>query len=129
VIDRILGLVFGTLYNASLDYLYYNGYYIDGYADGIIYLRDVPMLNLYWPDVMLNYEYNKLINAQFVYYSSYYDTSRYNRVYRSLHRVYGAPVYRDGMTVSWYGGGSTGYVTLTMINDHGDYYTTMSIGY
>ena len=87
------------------------------------------MLNLYWPDVMLNYEYNKLINAQFVYYSNHYDTSRFNRVYRSLHRIYGTPVYRDGMTVSWYGGGNTGYVTLTMINDHGDYYTTMSIGY
>ena len=129
VIDRILGLVFGTLFDASLDYLYYSGYFIDGYADGVIFLRDVPMLNLYWPDVMLNYDYNRLVNAQFVYHSSYYDTSRYNRVYRSLSRIYGSPVYRDGMTISWYGGNSTGWVTLTMNENYGGYYTMMSIGY
>ena len=128
-IDRILGLTFGSLFEASLDHLYYSGYYIDGYTDGVIYLRDVPMLNLYWPDVMLNYDYNRLVNAQFVYRSSYYDTSRYNRVYRSLSRIYGPPVYRDGMTISWYGGNSKGYVTLSLVNDHGGYYTTMSIGY
>ena len=129
VIDRVLGLVFGTLYEASLDHLYYSGYYIDGYADGIIYLRDVPMLNLYWADVMLNYDYNRLVNAQFVYHSSYYNMSRYNRVYNSLTRIYGPPVYRDGMTISWYGGDSNGYVTLSMFNNAGDYYTTLSIGY
>ena len=129
VIDRILGIVFGTLYEASLDHLYYNGYFIDGYADGIIYLRDVPMLNLYWPDVMLNYDYNRLVNAQFVYHSSYYDMSRYNRVYRSLSRLYGPPMITDGMTISWYGGNSTGWVTLTMNESYGDYYTVMSIGY
>ena len=129
VIDRILGLMFGSLYEASLDHLYYNGYFIDGYADGIIFLRDVPMLNLYWPDVMLNYEYNRFVNAQFVYHSISYDTSRYNRVYRSLSRIYGPPVASDGMTVSWYGGNSTGYVTLSMTGSYGEYYTVMSIGY
>jgi len=130
VIDRILGIVFGSLFDASLDYLYYSGYDIDGYADGVIYLRDVPMLNLTWPDVMLCYnEANALVNAQFVYSTSYYDMARYNRVYRSLCRVYGSPVaYADG-TASWYGGDQTGYVTLTMIRDGGRYYTTMSIGY
>ncbi len=129
VIDRILGLMFGTLYEASLDQLYYNGYYIDGYADNIIYLRDVPMLNLYWPDVMLSYEYGKLANAQFVYHSSYYDRARFDRAYNSLCRIYGPPVYSDGMTISWYGGNRTGWVTLTMNDSYGDYYTTMSIGY
>jgi hypothetical protein len=129
VIDRILGLMFGTFYEASLDHLYYNGYFIDGYADGIIYLRDVSMMDLYWPDVMLNYEYNKLVNAQFVYHSSYYDRARFDRVYRSLCRVYGPPVFQDGMTISWYGGNNTGWVTLTMSDNYGEYYTTMSIGY
>jgi len=129
IIDRILGLMFGTLYEASLDHLYYNGYFIDGYTDGIIYLRDVSMMDLYWPDVMLNYEYNKLVNAQFVYHSSYYDRARFDRVYRSLCRVYGSPVFQDGMTISWYGGNNTGWVTLTMNESYGDYYTTMSIGY
>lgn len=129
VIDRILGLMFGSLYEASLDHLYYNGYFIDGYADNIIYLRDVSMLNLYWPDAMLSYEYGKLANAQFVYHSSYYDRSRFDRAYNSLCRIYGPPVFDDGMTISWYGGNRTGWVTLTMNDSYGDYYTTMSIGY
>ncbi len=129
IIDRILGLMFGSLYEASLDHLYFNGYYIDGYADNIIYLRDVSMLNLYWPDVMLNYEYGKLANAQFIYHSSYYDRARFDRVYNSLCRIYGSPVFQDGMTISWYGGNNTGWVTLTMTDSYGDYYTTMSIGY
>ena len=129
VIDHILGLMFGSLYEASLDHLYYNGYFIDGYADNIIYLRDVSMLNLYWPDAMLSYEYGKLANAQFVYHSSYYDRSRFDRAYNSLCRIYGPPVFDDGMTISWYGGNRTGWVTLTMNDSYGDYYTTMSIGY
>jgi hypothetical protein len=129
VIDRILGIMFGTLYEASLQHLYYNGYYIDGYADNIIYLRDVSMINLYWPDVMLSYEYGKLANAQFIYHSSYYDRARFDRAYRSLCRIYGPPVFQDGMTISWYGGNNTGWVTLTMSDSYGEYYTTMSIGY
>lgn len=129
VIDRILGLMFGTLYDISLDHLYYDGYYIDGYADNIIYLRDVSMLNLFWPDVMLNYEYGKLVNAQFIYHSSYYDRVRFDRAYYSLCRIYGSPVFDDGMTASWYGGNNTGWVTLSLSSSYGDYYTTMSIGY
>ena len=129
IIDRILGITFGTIFDTSLDFLYSNGYYIDGYADGIIYLRDVPMLNLYWSDVMLNYELNRLANAQFIFHSTYYTTTRFNRVYRSLSRIYGPPVFRDGMTVSWYGGNNTGWVTLSMSESYGNYYTTMSIGY
>jgi hypothetical protein len=129
VIDRILGLMFGTLYYDSLDFLYNSGYYIDGYANGIIYLRDVPLLNLYWSDVMLNYELDRLANAQFIYHSSYYDRTRFDRVYNSLCRIYGSPVFNDGMTISWYGGGNTGWVTLTMNDSYGDYYTTISIGY
>ena len=129
IIDRILGITFGSLYEASLEHLYYSGYYIDGYADGIIYLRDVPMLNLYWPDVLLNYDNGRLANAQFIFHSSYYDRGRFDRAYNSLCRIYGRPVFDDGVTTSWYGGNNTGWVTLTMSDNYGDYYTTMSIGY
>ncbi|MBQ4007165.1 MAG: hypothetical protein II603_01375, partial [Muribaculaceae bacterium] len=61
IVDGILGLFFGTLYDASLDYLYYNGFAIDGYYDNIVYLRDVPLFDYEWPDVMLRYDdYNQL---------------------------------------------------------------------
>ena len=130
VIDRILGLTFGTLFDTSLDYLYYNGYEIDGYADHIIYLRNVPLLNLIWDDVMLSYDsLDRLVNAQFVFQSTYSSRNRYDRVYRNLCRVYGQPVARTSEGISWYGGNSTGWVTLSMHNNLGHYYTTVSIGY
>ena len=130
IIDRILGLNFGTLFDVSLDYLYYNGYEIDGYADHIIYLRDVRLLNQLWEDVMLCYDsYDRLVNAQFVFQTSYYDRARYNRIYNSLCRVYGYPFTNDDGTLSWYGGNSTGWVTLAMHDNLGHCYTTLSIGY
>ena len=130
VIDRILGITFGTLFNTSLDYLYYNGYEIDGYADHIIYLRDVSLLNYIWDDVMLCYDdYDRLVNAQFVFRSSYYDNYRYRRIYNNLCRVYGTPITSDSRGISWYGGNSTGWVTLSTHDNLGNYYTTISIGY
>ena len=133
IIDRILGVTFGTLFDATLDYLYGAGYYIDGYADNIIYLRDVSMLNLLWQDVMFNYDGGRLVNAQFIYTNDYYDMGRYNRVYSTLSRVYGPPVSVTNdygmVSASWYGGNKTGWVTLNLSDNNGYYYTTMSIGY
>ena len=129
VIDRILGLMFGTYYDMSLDYLYTNGYYIDGYQDNIIYLRDVRMLNLLWPDVMLSYDGGRLANAQFVYATTYRDHARYNRLYHDLSAVYGPPISVESGMATWFGGNTTGYVTLSMGTDYGRYYTTLSIGY
>ena len=129
VIDRILGITFGTLFDASLDYLYGNGYYIDGYVDNVVYLRDVRMLNLLWPDVMLSYDGGRLANAQFVYVSNYHDRSRYNRIYHDLSAVYGPPISVESGMATWFGGNTTGYVTLSMGSDYGHYYTTLSVGY
>ena len=130
IIDRILGITFGTLFDTSLDYLYINGYEIDGYADHVIYLRNVPLLNLAWEDVMLCYDdYDRLVNAQFIFHTSRTDRYRYNRVYNSLCRVYGQPINSGNNGLSWYGGGSTGWVTLSTFENLGHYYTTLSIGY
>jgi hypothetical protein len=124
-----LGITFGTLYDISLNYLYSNGYYIDGYADNIVYLRDVTMLNLMWPDVMLCYDGGRLANAQFVYSTGYHDRARYNRLYHDLSAVYGPPIEIDGGVVTWFGGNQTGYVTLQITSGAGRYYTTLSVGY
>ena len=130
IIDRILGITFGTLFDSTLDYLYYNGYEIDGYADHVIYLRNVPLLNLSWEDVMLCYdEYDRLVNAQFIFQTGRNDRHRYNRVYNSLCRIYGQPINSGNNGLSWYGGDSTGWVTLSTFENLGRYYTTLSIGY
>lgn len=130
VIDRILGLRFGSLFDISLNYLYTNNYYIDGYDTNIIYLRDVRMLNLLWPDVMLSYDsYGALANAQFVISTGYADRSRYNRLYHDLCAVYGPPISVDAAGATWFGGNTTGYVTLSAVMNGARFYTTLSVGY
>lgn len=133
IVDGILGLFFGTLYDASLDYLYYNGFAIDGYYDNIVYLRDVPLFDYEWPDVMLRYDdYNQLNYAQFAIVHSYNDRARYNRLYRRLCASYGNPVsYVRGAypQVTWVGGDGRGYITLSLNHDAGRYYTALSFGY
>ena len=133
IVDGILGLFFGTLYDASLDYLYYNGFNIDGYYDNIVYLRDVPLFDYEWPDVMLRYDdYNQLNYAQFAITTGYNDRVRYNRLYRRLCDSYGTPVaYVRGSypQVTWVGGDGRGYITLSLNHDAGRYYTALSFGY
>lgn len=132
-INRVFGLYFGTRYAASLDYLYSNGYYVDGYYDNVIYLRDASMAGLLWQDAMLTYDsYNRLTGAQLFYSTAYSDRGRYNTAYRTLCATYGAPVSesRTGFeaSVTWWGGNATGYVTLSYGLDAGRFYTTLSIG-
>ena len=130
VIDRILGINFGSLFDISLNYLYTNNYYIDGYDRDIIYLRDVRMLNLLWPDVMLCYDsYGRLANAQFIISTGYADRSRYNRLYHDLCAVYGPPISVDVNGATWFGGNTTGYVTLTAAMNGARFYTTLYVGY
>ena len=129
VIDRILGITFGTMFNASLSYLYTNGYDIDGYDNGVVYLRNVHMMSLAWPDVMLCYDdYGRLINAQFIHSSYYNDRSRYNRLYHDLCAAYGSPIEIDGGGITWFGGNRMGYVTLSMTCTGSRYYTNLYIG-
>ncbi|MCQ2289605.1 MAG: hypothetical protein MJZ74_10985, partial [Muribaculaceae bacterium] len=128
IIDRILGITFGTMFNVSLNYLYTNGYTIDGYDNGTVYLRDVSMFSLLWPDVMLCYDNGRLVNAQFIHSTYYNDRSRYNRLYNDLCVTYGTPIEMDSGGVTWFGGNSVGYVTLSMTAQNGRYYTNLYIG-
>lgn len=133
IISGILGLTFGTLYNATLDYLYSQSYNVDGYTDDIVYLRDVPQYNYNWQDVMLSYSAGRLASAQFVYSNAFYDTGRYNGVYQTLCGTYGSPISMRTLTgggyeCAWYGGNNQGMITLEYYRDGGRYYTTLSIG-
>ena len=134
VIRGILGLTFGTAYYASLDYLFDRGYEIDGYYDGIVYLRNIVEMRVTWPDVMLNYGTNNAFNsAEFHYSTSFDDLGRFNYVHRELCRIYGSPMSynesRSGIQAVWYGGNSIGYVTLEYSYMAGRYYTTLSYSY
>ena len=131
IISGVLGLEFGTPFGSSLNFLYYNGYEIDGYYDNIVYLRDVPMLDYVWPDVMLQYDNNGLAFIQFAVSSPYDDRARFSRLYNDLCYSYGPPIRRSGYNgyFSWYGGNGVGYVNLGLTYTNGRYYTSLSFGY
>lgn len=133
-IYRVLGIQFGTVFSVSINHLFTYGYNIDGYYDNVIYLRDVPMLNYSWPNVMLNYAPGGgLASAMFSNSFAFRDLAMYNRLYNTLCGTYGSPVDArttpyEG-TVSWWGGGGQGYVTLTYYTDqNGRFYTNLTIG-
>lgn len=133
-IYRVLGIQFGTVFSVSINHLFTYGYNIDGYYDNVIYLRDVPMLNYSWPNVMLNYAPGGgLASAMFSNSFAFRDLAMYNRLYNTLCGTYGSPVDArttpyEG-TVSWWGGKGQGYVTLTYYSDqNGRFYTNLTIG-
>lgn len=138
VINNILGLAFGTAVWASVNYLHDKGYYIDGYSNTAIYLRDVRQLMYNWPDVILNYDsFRRLTGIQFIYSTSYRDSGRYTRLYSELCRSYGPPVsYRQtpgGYESVWYGAGAQNFVALEYDMNYASngmprFYTILSYG-
>lgn len=129
IITGVLGVEFGTYLDASLNYLYYNGYNIDGYQDNVVYLRDVQMMGYSWPDVMLQYDNaGGMCYAQFTTSSGYRDDYRFNNLYNSLCSTYGSPIIGTNGEYSWYGGNGTGYINLYFNYDAGRYYTVITFG-
>lgn len=135
IIRGILGLTFGTAINLSLDYLFNNGYTIDGYTNDIVYLRNISALNYIWTDAALYYGNNGFDSSSFYYSSPDYNLTRYNNVYNSLVASYGMPVSvsnsMHSMSATWFGG-NNGYITLSFgentINHRLRYLTTLTFG-
>ncbi|MBE6310865.1 MAG: hypothetical protein E7080_07440 [Bacteroidales bacterium] len=133
VIRGILGLTFGTYYNATLDYLRQHNYAIYRYANNVIYLNNVMQYNLYWDDVVLNYATNRFASAQFIFSTSHYSTDRYNNVYLTLCNTYGSPISMrtlngGGYECVWYGSDRYGMVSLEYYPQNGRFYTALSFG-
>ncbi len=129
IISGVLGLEFGTYLDASLNYLYYNGYDIDGYQDNVVYLRDVNMMGYSWPDVMLQYDNNGgLCYVEFVTSASYQDDYRFRSIYNSMCNTFGTPINSGNGHFSWYGRDGSGFVNLNNMYDGGRYYTVLTFG-
>lgn len=135
-LSTILGITFGTAIGMSLDYLYNNGYVVDGYNSDMVYLRNVTQLNYVWPDATLYYGNGGLAGSQFLYSTSWNDLARYNSVYRDLVNLYGAPVSfsrpQGGYLATWFGY-DNGYITLEynprpVVGGGVRYFTTLSFG-
>lgn len=137
VLTTILGVTLGTAFNISINALVNSGYNVSGYGNNMVYLTNVPQLNLYWPDATLYYAPNGgLMSSQFVYSTPYNDMGRYNTAFSRLVNLYGQPVsYNNSageISASWFGNNGQ-FVTLTFAPQYTaggalGYFTTLSFG-
>lgn len=132
----ILGMVLGTAYNVSLNYLYSNGYTVVGSGDNTIYLNNVSQMNYNWPDVVLHYNNGLLNSSQYIHACGWRDMTRYNSLYNNFCAQYGAPasVNCSGsvMNATWFGYDGR-FVTIQyapgyLANGGSCYYTTLTFG-
>lgn len=128
----ILGVALGTSLNITLNALANQGYTVASYGDDVVYLNNVPQMNYYWPDAALYYNNGALYGSSFTYPATYYDMSRYNALYSTLCRQYGAPVQtvnRGGVVSATWFGYDNRFVTLEFNSSYGgNFYTTLSFG-
>lgn len=135
-VTSILGLAFGSFLDAGINALYNAGYNVLGYADNMVYLSNVNQLGYIWPEATVYYTDGLMSNTQFQYWTTYYDTGRFNSVYNLLTNTYGYPINNyteNGIRyVNWWAGGDTAYITLQYgpgLGNNGRttyYYTTLT---
>lgn len=136
-IRSILGITLGTTINISVNALLNSGYTVSSYGNDRIYLSNVPMLNLNWPDAIMYYNSGgSLYGSQFIYSTPAYNMNQYNMAYTTLTNAYGAPVslqnISNGIEATWWGTGNQ-FIRLSFVSDYANnglmrYYTTLSFG-
>ncbi len=132
VIGTILGIAFGATLDYTLSYLAADGYYIDGYSNGLVYLCDVNQYGFLWPNATLYYNSGGcLAGSEFFYSTPYADPYRYRQVYNHIYGMYGPPTVTVGNQLTWYGNNC--YITLNYSqrrNEYGNYayFTTLTFG-
>lgn len=138
VFNTILGVTFGTGINVSVNFLANAGYNVLGYGDGLVYLSNVNMLNMLWPNVTLFYpDGGGLYGSQFVYSTPYADMNRYYSAYNNLCAQYGNPYSSQqlsggGVEVNWFGNNGN-FVSLRYAPGYANngalgFFTTLSFG-
>ena len=133
----ILGIALGATINNSLNYLLRNGYVASLYGNNTIYVNNVPMLNMMWPNAVMYYNnMGGLCGSRFIFSSGFYDMTRYNSVYSSLVSAYGPPFSvqntASGIEATWWGTGNQ-FITLSFYPQYTAsgsvaYYTTLAFG-
>lgn len=134
--NSILGVALGTFLSNSINSFYTNGYNVTGYNSNQVFLSNVNIFNVIWPEATMFYTNGYLSGSLFSYASYTYDPSRYNYVYNKITSQYGLPVSTQnlsngGMSCTWWG--YNNYITLSFfpeyIPGYGQrYFTTLSMG-
>lgn len=133
----VLGIAFGSALNFTVQALTNNGYNVVSYGPSGVWVENVPMLNLMWPDAQLFYNSaGALCGSRFIYSTGYDNLNRYNMAYTSLINAYGMPVSTQttasGMEVTWWGTNNQ-FIRLAYNAEYSPagslrYYTTLSFG-
>lgn len=127
-ISSILGITFGTLIDYGIRSLINAGYTVAGYQNNAIFLNNIPMLGLTWPQATVYYGNNGMNGALFQYRSDRYNAGTYDDVYYQLCRTYGDPLESrsngTSRSATWWGGNNTGYITLSVSGQNNGYYNT-----
>lgn len=135
--STILGISLGSAVNFTVNSLINAGYAVTGYNNNAVYVTNVPMLNMLWPDATLYYgNRGGLCGSEFVYSTPAYNLNRYNAVYNSLVSAYGMPVNVSNangvMTATWWGTGnqfiSLSFTSGLAANGVTRFFTTLSFG-
>lgn len=115
-IRSILGIALGTAFNISVNSLINSGYTVTHYGNNNVFLSNVAMLNLRWPEAVLYYNGGGLCGSRFVYSTRFQDMTRYNTVYSTLVSMYGMPFSVEntasGIQSTWWGTGNQ-FITLS----------------
>ena len=107
------------------------------YGNNTVYLSNVPMLNMFWPDATLYYGVGGgLVGSDFVYSTQGYNMSRYDLAYSMLVRNYGSPYCvqntNAGIEATWWGPGGQfiklSYLSAYNAGGYPRYFTTLSFG-
>lgn len=134
-IGTVLGLAFGSFIDAGINALYNAGYTVNGYYNDAIYLSNVRQLGYLWPEAIVQYNDGLMSGTQFYNWSAVPDQNMYYSLYNQLTASYGAPVEisysNSGPTAAWWGGGNTGYITLSYgygpsVTGLNSYYTSLT---
>ena len=138
LLTTVFGLPFGININISIDNLRRDGYYIDGYSNNEVYLRNIYEMNYSWDDGVVIYDSRGCLQSARLYQSTYgYDSSRFDNLYLQICSQYGLPAmqkYSNGeKTITWYDRNGSHYVTLsynrmTSGGGHPRYYTILYYG-
>ena len=135
--NSVLGITFGSAFTVTLNTLLSNGYTINSYGNNEIYVANVNMLGMTWPDAVLHCDSaGRLYASSFVYSTSGYSMNRYNTSYTSLVRTYGNPIsvqsINNGVEATWWGTNNQ-FIRLSYMPEYANngslrYYTTLSYG-
>lgn len=109
----------------SVSALLNSGYTVSSYGNGSVFVSNVPMLGMSWPDAILFYNNGGgLCGSRFMYPTTYYDPYRYNTAYNMLVNTYGAPVNvinnASGMEATWWGTNNQ-FIRLSFTSQYDSY--------